>query len=144
MNDGCGAVWETSLANVAGGTGCPSCAKFGYKPTLPADFYIYKIDRGGAKYIGFGITNDFDTRGPKHDLEFKRAGANAELVARYPMQGLVAQNYERLVKENFPIVDIGIPGFVTEALPYDEELIDLITLGAEHGVHLSSCQNPNV
>lgn len=135
----CGRDWEATVDRVTGKqrSGCPSCAETGFKPNLVADFYVYEIADASSKYVGFGISNEFELRNYHHNLAFSKSNATATLLNTYNMDGHIAQRFEKLVKQNFPIVDTGIPGFRTEAFEYDEELLALLKLGAEHGAKIS-------
>lgn len=128
----CGNAWTTNAGSVLGGSGCPVCAKCGFDTTKEAEFYIYKISSDGRTYVGFGITTDMEGRGRAHAAEFKKRDATGERLFSYKTTGVIAQEYEAIVKKNFPIVDTGIPGFRTEAIEYDDYMLQLIKTGAEH------------
>lgn len=133
LNRGCGHEWETPYCNVdSRDTGCPACAESGFNPMKDADIYAYKITSDHKQYIGFGITGSPKRRASSHQHSFNKAGATGELLFSYKTTGAIAQEYETIVKKNFPIVDTGVQGFRTEAFEYDDELLYLIKIGAEH------------
>lgn len=98
------------------GCGCPSCVEHGFKPYLPAAFYIYAFPDS----YGFGITNDFIGRNSRHRGTFSKFSVDAKLVGLYNGQGYLVQSVESEVKKNFRIYNTGMPGFVTEAVHVDE------------------------
>lgn len=133
-----GHEWLTTLDSIHNsGTGCPKCADYGFNPRYPSVFYVYDIFSLSSRYVGFGISGNFVDRSYKHSLSFAKAGARGDLLKTYPMDGHVAKSFEKIVKQNFPISDTGIEGFRTEAFEYDEELLGLLIVGAEHGVKIS-------
>lgn len=100
--------------NHVNGVGCPLCAKSGYKKCKDSCFYIYVGD-----FVGFGITNDFKTRDAQHTLNFSKSNANMSLYKVYESSGENIQKLESLVKQKYKsrIINTGIDGFKTEALP---------------------------
>lgn len=51
-------IWETSIASVCNGSGCPSCSKHGYMPSKKGVLYVQKLIKGRTLVgIKFGITN---------------------------------------------------------------------------------------
>lgn len=54
--------WDATPNSVLSGTGCPFCAKTGFKTELPAWVYILIFDT----YIKYGITNDLQRRLSEH------------------------------------------------------------------------------
>lgn len=76
-----GHVYKATVSDRAiGGTGCPHCAKFGYKTSEPA--WIYLLSRGREQKIG--ITNTWKTRFSRHK------GNNWSLIQRL---GLVSGEF---------------------------------------------------
>ena len=59
----CGYEWRCSGGHRVNGTGCPSCAIYGFKPSEPAWAYLlkYQFSDGDIKYKQ-GITNDVKRR----------------------------------------------------------------------------------
>jgi len=51
-------MWVTSIASVFGGSACPSCAEYGYRPSKRGVLYIQKLIKENL-FVGvkFGITN---------------------------------------------------------------------------------------
>lgn len=83
-----GHEWVASIASRAlRGSGCPSCATFGFSPSSKAWIYLFDHDRNGLLQVG--ITNDPKTRIATH----VRAGWT--LLEIYgPVPGDLAQNLE--------------------------------------------------
>ena len=52
----CGCVWEQSLSNLRK-SGCPSCAKTAFDPSIPATLYYGFVVLNNKKYYKIGITN---------------------------------------------------------------------------------------
>jgi hypothetical protein len=50
-----GHEWKTQIAERVNGTGCPSCASYGFDPSKPADFYF--IEHISHRAYKVGITN---------------------------------------------------------------------------------------
>lgn len=112
LHESCGNEWMGIPSSILDGGGCPSCAKYGFKISLPATVYTYTIN---DIYCGYGISNDFEQRDSQHQKAFKKHNANAELIATYECSGIQAQQIERLIQKTFPIVNTGIEGFKKEA-----------------------------
>lgn len=55
----CGSLWKATPDNVLRGTGCPSCASYGFDPARPAILYYIKIVSYHQEvYYKIGITNN--------------------------------------------------------------------------------------
>ena len=52
-----GHIWKTSPASLLRGSGCPSCAKYGFNPTMPAILYFVSFEANNEIYYKLGITN---------------------------------------------------------------------------------------
>lgn len=108
------------------GSGCPDCAEHGFRKNKLAVLYVYDC----TLFVGFGITNDFETRQSRHNTNFKRANINSELIYSREFSGMQASILESEIKQHFKksIIDTGIEGFKTEALPieYLPELLNFI------------------
>jgi Probable Zinc-ribbon domain len=76
-----------SGANRLAGTGCPTCAKFGYDPSSPGWLYLLEHDEWGMQQIG--ITNVPETRMHQHE----RIGWQ-KLDIRGPMDGSLCRDWE--------------------------------------------------
>lgn len=129
-----GHTWAAIPDNILRGKGCPSCAEYGFNPKYPTFFYTIHIASKDEDYVGFGITKDIDTRFSYHVRAIKRKGFNHRLLDLYIFDsGHDAKTLEDLVKENFTLVDTGIPGFRKEAILGDHypRLVDMMwTLGS--------------
>jgi hypothetical protein len=86
-----GHQWTTSVAvrTSSGGSGCPSCAKYGFKPEEPAWFYLVEDATRGVTQLG--ITNNPEERLSKH----RRSGFDRVLDIRGPLDGYLARDIER-------------------------------------------------
>ncbi len=87
-----GHIWiATGNSRVAGSkSGCPSCAKFGFRPSDLG--YIYFIENEAWNMFQIGITNSPDVRLNSH----KKLGWQV-LELRGPMDGFLAQQWERAI-----------------------------------------------
>lgn len=126
-NQACGNVWKAHTGSVVStGTGCPVCAKSGFDATKPAEFYLYKISTDRNTYIGFGITNSPAVRHRSHRKAFRNCQATGDLIFSRNMQGVTAREVESDLKKHLCISDTGIPGFKTEAVLYDNSVLEEI------------------
>ena len=79
--------WKTSVVDRSHGSGCPSCAAFGFDPNR--DGWLYLLSHRDWRMLQIGITNSPQTRMQKH----RRIGW--ELIElRGPMDGLIAREWE--------------------------------------------------
>ena len=87
-----GHIWNATGHDRTGSvrTGCPSCAKSGFDPNLPA--HIYFLHQTNWEMLQIGITNNLQRRMAEHyknDWEL--------LEVRGPMEGHLAQQWERAI-----------------------------------------------
>jgi hypothetical protein len=82
--------WKASIASRNNGTGCPSCAQFGFNPSRPAWLYLLEHDQWDLYQIG--ITNNRDQRTGMH---LSRQWALVDL--RGPMDGNLCKQIEQSV-----------------------------------------------
>ena len=82
--------WLGALSDRKAGTGCPTCAKFGFDPNK--DGYFYLLEHEGWDMLQIGITNVPEKRLQKH----KRGGWQA-LDLRGPMDGQLTRQLETSV-----------------------------------------------
>lgn len=68
----CGGVWQTTVAHRKY-TGCPACAKFGFDPNKPAQYYVIRIQNKTEDTIYFkaGKSNHYKRRFKEHIRKFK-------------------------------------------------------------------------
>lgn len=52
-----GHIWKAMPDNILRGTGCPSCATYGFNPDKPATLYYIKFYKNDKTYYKIGITN---------------------------------------------------------------------------------------
>jgi hypothetical protein len=79
--------WSATVSSRTSGTGCPSCAKFGFDPNQPA--FLYLINHFDLQMFQIGITNFPNDRLGDH----KRRGWEV-IELRGPMDGQLTQNLE--------------------------------------------------
>lgn len=115
----CGNKWFAKVDSVArGGKGCLRCAKTGFKPHLPAFFYLFLLEKENNLALGFGITNNFKQRIISHNVVFKKTKTKATLIKKaFFENGSAAVSLEKLLKQHPSIKDFGIEGFKRECLP---------------------------
>lgn len=87
---GCGNEWDVRQNSLCSlGTGCPSCAEFGYNPEKPGAMYLLVRVVEGVLQCAYGISNDWKTR----TAGYKRFGWRLKDVVVWP-DGRVARDYE--------------------------------------------------
>jgi hypothetical protein len=104
--------------------GCPSCAVYGFKPDLPAEFYIYECLKEDDSFIGFGITNEPNVRKGTHKRNLTDAGYKFKKIKSVNfLVGSDAFELEKKIKKYFlgKIKNTGIIGFKTEAIDITEK-----------------------
>jgi hypothetical protein len=86
-----GHIWNAVVGSRSsgykGGSGCPSCAKYGFNPSSPA--WLYFLEHDGWELFQIGITNDPSRRIGKH-----HSSGWISIEIRGPMDGSVAKGYE--------------------------------------------------
>lgn len=80
-------VWLAVVAARSGGTGCPTCATYGFDPNL--DSWLYLLEHPDWEMFQIGITNVPDQRVGKH----KKSGWKL-LELRGPIDGQYARDLE--------------------------------------------------
>ena len=106
-----GHEWRTTVATRTRGKGCPSCARYGFKPEQ--DAWMYLIENEVSDLMQIGITNNRDERLAKH----RRSGFDNVVDVRGPIDGVLARDLERaciraLEKRGATFVkDLDIPRF---------------------------------
>ena len=81
------AVVGTRSSGPKGGSGCPSCAKYGFNPSLSA--WLYFLEHDGWELFQIGITNDPNRRIGKHHSD-----GWTSIEIRGPMDGSLAKSFE--------------------------------------------------
>jgi hypothetical protein len=84
-----GHKWHATAADRSSGNGCPSCAKFGFKPKDLA--WLYLLESEDLDLMQLGITNNPEERLAKH----KRSGFGIVRDLRGPIDGYLARDLER-------------------------------------------------
>lgn len=111
-----GHIWRAIPTSVLSGVGCPQCADSGFKPHLPADFYVVRIFSEAESYLGFGITSSMKNRMKAHRCAVAKKGYSIELLENVAFdRGADALDLERKVKAETTAVDLGVSGFRKEA-----------------------------
>lgn len=106
--------WQRPSHHIHRESGCPACAKYGYKRDKPATLYI--LDCGS--FIGFGITNDFNTRIGRHNRNLSAVGIKPTIVETFELDGETVLSIESSFKQKYKdrLTNAKVEGFVTEAL----------------------------
>jgi len=124
-----GHEWSIYPAHVLSGSGCPSCATYGYKVDNPAVLYVFSLVRGDKTGIGFGVSTRFKNRHSDHKTTFKKTDTKATLLAKVDFKtGWDARAVEDQLKQHPAIIDFGIEGFRTECLPIEYKDFILSTI----------------
>ena len=87
-----GHEWSAAVSSRAGGTGCPTCAKYGFDVNRQA--WLYLLRRDSDDLLQVGITNDTKIRFQAH----RRIGWEPVDV-RGPMDGVLARDWESSILE---------------------------------------------
>lgn len=111
----CGNIWSAKPNNILNGTGCPKCAKSGFKVTLPGVFYIIRAHSSDSAFVGYGITNSIKTRLRRHKRNIGNRGFTIDRVVEIHSSGVIVSSLESSVKRIFPRFGQDIDGFAVEA-----------------------------
>ncbi|QDP50315.1 MAG: putative endonuclease [Prokaryotic dsDNA virus sp.] len=127
----CEYKWDTSVASVLKGCGCPRCAKYGFQKDIAATLYILSIVSDGV-LIGYkyGITSDLRRRIIQHNKLCRPVGVEFSLYQSWEYEvGQDALNHERVLKDNFTMsfTKESLPSGFTETILTDEleELLEI-------------------
>jgi hypothetical protein len=118
-----GHTWLAATGLVLNGSGCPSCAQYGYSQSKPGYMYVIRYD----DYIKYGITNNLESRLSSH----RKWGEFTIVHSSRVEDGRVPYRLERMIKKtlggNFVSRDIMENGF-TETLSLERlpELMKMI------------------
>jgi hypothetical protein len=81
------AVVGSRSSGPKGGSGCPSCAQYGFNPSEPG--WLYFLEHDGWELFQIGITNDPNRRIGKHHSD-----GWITIEIRGPMDGSLAKSFE--------------------------------------------------
>ena len=82
-----GHTWNAVVGSRAVGRGCPSCAQYGFNPSLPG--WLYFLEHDGWELFQIGITNYPDRRIGRH-----KSSGWITIEIRGPMDGSLAKSFE--------------------------------------------------
>ena len=82
-----GHTWVTSTSHRMSGSGCPSCADFGFDPNK--DAYLYLLEHFDLDMFQIGITNNLEERVSKH-----QRSRWTIMEVRGPMEGQLTKQLE--------------------------------------------------
>jgi predicted GIY-YIG superfamily endonuclease len=136
-----GHTWEARVESLINSDkGCPHCAVTGFKPYLPATFYLFLLEKDGAAALGFGITNNFKRRMEAHNRSFKKSNTTATLIKTFLFQnGDDAKGLEKTLRDHPLRLNFGVIGFKRECLPLEmkeyilEKIESTVTQAAQIG-----------
>lgn len=100
-----------------------------FKPQFPSTFYILVIDSSSMKFLGYGITNNWDIRFKDHQYSLRKSAMFIEDIRTYEFSdGYKAKQVEDVFKDRFPLLKIDVRGFRTENTDYGnlKDAIDLV------------------
>jgi len=121
-----GHLYEAKVSDRAlGGTGCPHCAKFGYKTSEPA--WIYLLSRDNEQKIG--ITNTWKTRFARHKSNGWSLTEKLGLVS-----GEFALYVENCIKKWLKLNDYVLDGTKENWSTLDLEVFSIAELASLAGV----------
>ena len=89
----CDHKWKAKPHNIFNGSGCPKCAKHGFKSHLVGYGYIIEFD----DFIKYGIANQYERRLRHH----KRYGDFKVLLLKKFENGKDAIEWEKMIKNKF-------------------------------------------
>lgn len=119
-----GHEWKARPSNILSGSGCPSCANYGFDTTKPALLYYIKIMDGYKSYYKIGITNRtiVDRFESDKDKDIK------VLLEEYYSSGIEARNREQSILNEFKYKRVCVPkllksGGNTEL--FEEDILNL-------------------
>jgi hypothetical protein len=99
-----------------------------FKPHLPSTFYLLVIESSSIKFIGYGITNNWDVRIKDHQYSLKKSAMFIETIRTYEFSdGYKAKDAEDIFRNKFPLLEIDVRGFKRENTDYGN-LKDAIAL----------------
>jgi hypothetical protein len=98
----CGKDFVQQVSNILSyGSGCPSCARYGFKQTEPAYFYIQKLTSVDKDLLKFGVTNNHPDKRMKQQ-QSKSAFIHQLLYSAYLGSGRDIIEIESQVKCSIP------------------------------------------
>ena len=115
----CGHQWKAGIMNLIGhGTGCPSCARYGYNKGKAGFLYFLRSECGG--HIKVGITNNTEQRYKQLKKSTPFCFSVVEVISG---DGSLIYDLERYFHEKYQ--PSGFTGFsgCTEWLVFDEQII---------------------
>lgn len=114
--------WSATNASIYRvGSGCPSCAKYGFDSGKPAYFYCIPLfNKEFGEVYGFGITNDWSGRWEKHKKNLLKKGfswgiPNTVLIEDGRVTRKLETTIKTYLKQNGFSLNLGVEGFTTEA-----------------------------
>ena len=120
--------WNAGIVYRTLGTGCPSCAIYGFDRKKPSIFYIREVNLIKKKALKFGITNNLE--GDREKQQSRHVKGNVKTIIKVKVSGEIALDIERSCKRYF-----GRKGFLTveefpdgftETVKYSEESLNKI------------------
>lgn len=109
------------------GSGCPSCAGYGYQKSKDGSVYVIRVT-GSRNFTGYGISSDVERRLSEHRRCLSKIGAVIEDVKTFECSGEAALNLETALKAKFEHFPQDVDGFKREAtyLELYQDVIDFI------------------
>lgn len=90
-------------------------------------FYIYEIIYKEEKFLGFGVTNNYQRRHSDHLMECRKEGAKIHRIDLIKMHGAKCLELETSIKRLIKLEKhVEITGFKTESAPYTDDLLQKI------------------
>jgi predicted GIY-YIG superfamily endonuclease len=106
---------QLSPASVRRGVGCTKCRKLNLGLSYPLMLYVIRILKDNKEYCGFGVTSSIRQRMVEHNKNLEKSGYVLEDLIIHNHNRVEALTIERFLKNNLPIVNLGVSGFKTEA-----------------------------
>ena len=91
-----------------------------FKLDSPSAFYLLSIESTAIKFLGYGITNNWDVRLKDHQYTLRKSAMFIDDLRVYEFSdGYQAKQVEDAFKKNFSLLDIDVRGFKKENTNYD-------------------------
>ena len=116
----CKNEWQTSFSSINSGRGCSKCATYGFSSGKKTYLYLLGLsDEKHGDFIGFGITNSYNSRMTTHRVNCKKQNVQMREIAKFTFEDgkkavAIENKLKKLMKKSG--FTCSITGFLTESL----------------------------